>query len=89
MRIVIEYCRDRHPDAALAVVDRVHCEAVSLAAAKSIAIAMAASRMIPPEPDLVRVLDERGIEFFRQGIGPANTSEPARTPVSTDQETER
>lgn len=68
MKITIEYCRNRRADGMLAVVDRVCCDAVSHAAAKSIAKMLAASRTMPQTPDLVRILDEEGIEFHREAI---------------------
>jgi hypothetical protein len=68
MRITIEYCRTRPPDGSLAVIDRVCCDAVSHAAARSIAVMLAASRTMPQTPDLVRILDENGTEFFRDAI---------------------
>jgi S-adenosylmethionine:diacylglycerol 3-amino-3-carboxypropyl transferase len=68
MRITIEYCRTRQTDGMLAVVDRVCCDAVSHAAAKSIAVKLAASRAMPQTPDLVRILDAAGTEFFREAI---------------------
>ena len=52
----------------LAVVDRVCCDAVNHAAAKSIAVRLAASRSMPQAPDLVRILDAEGTEFFREAI---------------------
>ena len=68
MKITIEYCRTRQEDGLLAVVDRVCCDAVDHAAAQSIAVTLAASRVMPQSPDLVRVLDEEGSEFFREAI---------------------
>lgn len=68
MRITIEYCRTRLPGTMLAVIDRVRCDAVSQAAARSIALVLAASRTMPQTPDLVRILDEDGTEFFRGAI---------------------
>lgn len=68
MRITIEYCRTRVPDGTLAVIDRVCCDAVSHAAAKSIAVMLAASRTMPQTPDIVRILDKNGTEFFRDTI---------------------
>lgn len=70
MKIVIEYCRAQRIDSALAVVDRLFCEAINLAAAKSIAVVLAGSRTLPQAPDLVRVLDVEGKEFFSAKIKP-------------------
>ncbi|MFZ2102347.1 MAG: hypothetical protein WAU86_17455 [Oricola sp.] len=70
MRIVIEYCRIRRLDGVLAVVDRVCCDAVNMASARSIALVLAESRTMPQTPDLVRVLDAEGTEFFREAIEP-------------------
>jgi hypothetical protein len=68
MRIIIEYCRSQRVDSALAVVDRLFCDTISLAAAKSIAVVLAGSGMLPRGPDLVRVLDVEGNEFFSAKI---------------------
>ena len=65
---MIEFCRLRGFDDALAVIDRVYCDAVNHSAAKSIAVVLTASRIMPQTPDLVRVLDEEGTEFFREAL---------------------
>jgi len=70
MRIIIEYCRAQRIDSALAVVDRLFCDAINLAAAKSIAVVLAGSRTMRQAPDLVRVLDVEGKEFFSAEIKP-------------------
>lgn len=89
MRIIIEYCRSQRVDSALAVVDRLFCDAISLAAAKSIAVVLAGSRTLPQAPDLVRVLDVEGKEFFSAKIKPpcALIAFPSPVVVSGDLET--
>jgi hypothetical protein len=86
MRIIIEYCRTRELDSVLAVVDRIYCDAVNREAAKSIAVVLAASRTMPQAPDVVRILDETGTEFFRKAIGaPREPDRPGRSfPVVED-----
>lgn len=80
MRVVIEFCRTRNRDRTLAVIDRVHCETLNIEAAKGMALTLANARVMPQTPDLVRVLDEDGIEIFREAV-PAGTSPLSGWPV--------
>lgn len=70
MRIIIEFCRSRSRDRALAVIDRVYCDALNVEAAKGMSLTLAKSREMPQAPDFVRILDEDGMEFFREAIAP-------------------
>ena len=81
MKITIEYCRTRSADGVLAVIDRISCDAVDHAAAKSIAVVLATSRVMVQTPDLVRVLDETGTEIFREAIEPPPPGPDSRGPT--------
>jgi hypothetical protein len=52
------------------VIDQLFCDAINLAAARSIAVVLAGSRTLPQAPNLVRVLDVEGKEFFSAKIKP-------------------
>ena len=81
MKITIEYCRTRSADGVLAVIDRIDCDAVDHAAAKSIAVVLATSRVMVQTPDLVRILDETGAEFYRETLEPPPPAPEPQSPT--------
>ncbi|MCT7375550.1 hypothetical protein [Chelativorans salis] len=69
MKVVIEFNRIRASDGAHATVGRVTRDVIGAEAAVELAASLLCSLAMPQEPDVVRILDDRGNPFYCAAVG--------------------